>query len=94
MSTFRIGQRVRIVKCTKYNEFLGKSATITSMAIFTDWRLDIDGFGERANTGQFFAVSSWQIEPIVDDGRQVTTWDACAWQPIRETTKENEPCAL
>jgi hypothetical protein len=31
-----------------------------------------------------FEPDAEQLEPIVDDGRQVITWDACCWQPSHE----------
>lgn len=92
MANFRVGQRVKIVK---RNGLIGvikpgtsrvplnSAGTIIGAGLSVyrhpdktwDWRVKYDC--DPTIRGAF----SFQLEPIVDDGRQVITWDACVWRP-------------
>ena len=87
---FKIGQRVRIKWSNGWPELAGQEATITSIRPILSphgWLGDFvvapDSWGSAnaphisllgANT---FAPKAEQLTPIVDDGWQVITWDAC-----------------
>lgn len=86
--TFRIGQRVRIVRCTNHPEFAGVCGIIGTdlHPHYASGEMvhRIDGTGIPVLPGKpgWFAAP-WQLEPIQPSGHQVTTWAEMAntWLP-------------
>jgi len=84
MATFRVGQRVKLVRpCFKEN--YGNTGTIIKQ--FPDrpvgfgYLINCDVRWDALRPGYLSFTHTSQLEPIVDDGRQVITWDACVWRP-------------
>lgn len=81
MSKFRVGQRVRIVRCKNTPWANGLQATIVAKAsvlIATHWRVAIDG-----HPGPFYG--GWEtyeqnLEPATDCYDK-TEWSECVWKP-------------
>lgn len=88
MATFRVGQRVRIVR-VKYridSLYIGQTGTI------------VDHDGKPASDGKYYPIDvlmdvpvrkdrarycaeSWELEPIQPEGNSVVAWSECLWQP-------------
>lgn len=87
MATFRIGQRVRIVRTDYFPQFMGMEAVIISGLkphgkYGRGYDIDVDGVG-RMNPGcsQCWVLPD-QIEPLQPEGsRTVVSWEECPWQP-------------
>jgi hypothetical protein len=77
MSTFYIGQRVRIVGCLVAREALGREATVLSgpadawNEISGEWvgyHVSVDGIGPICPRGNEYCFRPDFMEPIVPDG--------------------------
>lgn len=101
MATFRVGQRVRIVK--SHRGFLqGREATIIGSLecgcstytneIYWGFPLEVDGVGRIGISGFPIAVRPEWLEPIQPERNQMVEWSECAWQPprLREVGATNE----
>ena len=83
MSKFYVGQKVRLIECglfgyTPRSPLTGKTGTVSSEAYTsrlgdTRYRVALDDGDEAQSIPE-------GLEPI-DDSRDLTTWDACAWRP-------------
>ena len=86
MSTFRPGQRVRVIRavspdCQKY---VGKETHITgpleycsNMSLNRRWL----GHPVALDPSGRYCPSPENLEPIIPSGHKRTTWDKCLWQP-------------
>lgn len=89
MAAFYVGQRVRIVRCYRFFEFLGKEATVTGGPVdgfdhgkaYTGYLLNVDGLGELTPDGRRICNSSDQLEPIVPPGMESLEETLALWQP-------------
>lgn len=89
MSRFFVGMRVRIVNLTANRQREGCAACIYACGFsprhrqlgpgFYYW-CDVEGYGKQ-NGGALFAYAEWQLEPILPEGQQPTTWSECLWRP-------------
>lgn len=85
MAVFRVGQRVR-VNCSESRSH-GEQTTILSldkrgMAHGIGFFIGVEVAIPCAREGWPFCVFEYhELEPIIDDGRTVITWDACCWKP-------------
>lgn len=87
MSRFFVGQRVRIVYTTQHHEFLGVETRIVGFGywpangknrlIDATCRVDLPPFGKN----KAVVVAECQLEPILPEGQQPTTWSECLWRP-------------
>jgi hypothetical protein len=83
MDKFRVGQKVRIIKCKEpeHQYLIGMTCTITSPS-FADWR---DETYRRYETdlmaeGKMVQPKEECIEPVYD-GDEKSSWSECAWNP-------------
>lgn len=78
MATFRVGQRVRLIRVINHPDKIGKEGVITDRHISPagcGWCVQLDG-DTRANGW----AEEWQLEPITDRNTKVE-WSECAWSP-------------
>jgi hypothetical protein len=88
MSTFYVGQRVRVVRSRMFPEFVGRECVITEgPCIYYSRTLDCLYEGYTTSLHPQFGPRSDALEPIVDDGRQVISWADMAdlWTPEQVT---------
>ena len=85
MANFRVGQRARIVRGCRHPENEGRTCKVVASIFHPAGTPTLSGFDLRHDTDLMiafdeedgdWAVASWQLEPIVDDGRKVMGWDA------------------
>lgn len=89
MATFRVGQRVRLIRCFQkwHGISVGTEAIIAGpieRALFgtlIGYPLSIGGIIVTNGAGLHLLAAPDQLEPIVDDGRQVVSWSECLWMP-------------
>ena len=94
MTTFHVGQRVRIVRANNIAEMLGREAIVigplyNARVVGRDGRtymkychdVDVSGFGRIAPNGLKMAAPPGALEPIIPEGAQPAEWSACEWQP-------------
>lgn len=91
MSTFRVGQRVRVVVAIFRPEIAGREGTITSdlqpgFGINSNrdiwgYEVDIDGFGRLGPSGYPWMLRPWQLEPIQPERNQTIAWEECICGP-------------
>ncbi len=82
MARFYVGQRVRIVGCEdKIGEKqIGREATVNELACMNMAR-ESGYIGVTIDSIDDWCFLPEHLEPILDDGRQLSTWSECAWQP-------------
>ena len=84
MATFKVGQRVRLVHPV-FPENMNKTGTVKGHKFYKKGTInkagqplpfDVDLVVNLDDEQIDRATASWQLEPIVDDGRKVMDWDA------------------
>lgn len=88
MTAFYVGQRVRVVGCChpqRWGYCLGREAVVEDLECPTSSgpaiAVHILGVGSIRDDGRRFAFLQSHLEPIIDHGHEVTTWDECVWKP-------------
>lgn len=90
MATFRVGQRVRVVSgtCGPNTVLQVDPVGITGVIVgtFSCPNAGFNPHGDydvsmRTDNGLLGMTCSRCLEPILDDGRRLSTWDECAWKP-------------
>lgn len=85
MTTFYVGQRVRIVRGINHPEWVGQEARITRVNCTGQ-----DGSGgfyvgdeidRRNKFGRPAICHKGSLEPIVPEGMQPVEWSECLWRP-------------
>lgn len=87
MTTFKIGQRVRLVK--NYLA-VNNNAECVITSFFKERESGIKGWPINCYvTGAVkgTATHTDRIEPIIPEGMQPCTWEECLWQPEQNTEK-------
>lgn len=98
MTTFYVGQRVRIKYSKGWPELAGTEGTIVwavdelhePTGVHMEWAVAPDVWGGvlSPRPGRFgdgcFGASSDQLEPILYDGNKTVEWSECLWQPNRQ----------
>lgn len=88
MTTFYVGQRVRIVRATLNPHLLGTEARIvgpyrkgknSTLPAWSGWPLDV-----RGSSGKRIVATEDCIEPILYDGNKTVEWSECLWQPSHQ----------
>lgn len=90
MTTFYLGQRVRIVGHTEASssrnyEVHGMEAVVVRIGTDTDMPDVFADYLVRLDNAHEWSCMSDELEPIQPEGYQVVTWESCLWQPERET---------
>jgi hypothetical protein len=83
MATFRVGQRVRIVRVDYAADLdvLGHEAIIVppdGIPAMDGGRYDYDIITDN---GLAMTVSAWMLEPIQPERNQAIAWSECLWTP-------------
>lgn len=84
MTTFYVGQRVKIVDATRSKFLIGTETTVTALNVTAKGEhgpyvgtrtsaINMDGIC-------FIAKEGW-LEPIQYDGNKAVSWEECLWQP-------------
>ena len=93
MKKLYVGCRVRILSSNGWPELAGEEGVITGPAKSggvlgdSEWAVAPRCWGSAVaprraeNGGKVFWPNSSQLEPIVDPGRKVISWEECSWQP-------------
>ena len=85
MSTFYVGQRVRIIKATITPSFVGMEATVISPLRLAkneteEWyghSIDIDGVGQYNSYGKCICAEPEKLEPLTPPPKAITWELAC-----------------
>jgi hypothetical protein len=90
MATFRVGQRVRLVKVSNNARgILGAECVITELDAKGRDKEGVFYIGHRLNkrnaSGRWIIAPAGWIEPIQPEGNKVVNWEDCLWQPTKET---------
>ncbi len=102
MATFRVGQRVRIANANALHilgkrdaqaiNLVGQETVITEIGAINCYGDSMYGVAIDDGRWMFY---DFNLEPIVDDGRQVIAWDRelCPWVPehLRERAGASGP---
>ena len=85
MTTFFVGQKVRIIRAHHHPEWIGQEARITRVNCTGQ---DVDGsfyLGDGIDRINKFGIPviapKGSLEPIVPEGMQPVEWSECLWQP-------------
>ena len=83
MTTFRIGQRVRIkhgILNSELRYLEGMEGVLLSRSAIHDahWRVDVDGNGSRVPSGTPYSVHECHLEPLTDSNTLVS------WESMRD----------
>jgi hypothetical protein len=91
MAKFYVGQRVRIVRTVNYPEVLGREAVITGLykdawdgrKLYDGYSLDFQVQGIPYLPPVNYVARQEDIEPMIDPGREVISWEDMAdlWTP-------------
>lgn len=86
MSRFYVGQRVRIVGAGESKFLIGKEAIIRAIDVMAYSRAKGGWYvGHETDAinhaGVTFVGYPYQLEPITDPGRELVSWESCAWKP-------------
>lgn len=87
MSRFFVGQRVRLKWSHTFPQYVGREGRIVKIGMF--WQrhaFELEGrvvefFGHVMDFDHEFAPEASQLEPILPEGHQPTTWSECLWRP-------------
>lgn len=82
MARFYVGQRVRVVHCLdrELMQVIGKEGVVNEINCVNEHgKKGLIGITiEEEHDWCFFP---YQLEPLTNPGREVVSWDACAWKP-------------
>jgi hypothetical protein len=77
MATFKVGQRVRVIRAVNYPHLIGREATVIGgltqgrsdlIGAYAGYPVDIDGFGAISQSGvQIVSPPDW-LAPLTDPG--------------------------
>lgn len=78
MTTFYVGQRVRVVRTHWSLSYLRGSETVLTMFDGERWHTTL-----RMNDHGYWIGAPECFEPILYDGNKTVEWSECLWQPER-----------
>lgn len=86
MATYRVGQRVRVIRSIWGYE--GMEATVVGVMRtarhtppYDGYPISIDGIGELAPNRKTLIAPPDAIEPIQPERNQIIPWSECLWMP-------------